>query len=64
MKDISLVLLQKEKDLLRVRKEIDALHFVIPLLAEDSVPFTPTNPVSPLAPVPRNKWPLEIQELR
>jgi len=36
MKDLSQVLRQKEMDIERVRKEIKALHFVIPLLAEDS----------------------------
>ncbi|MFZ0278302.1 MAG: hypothetical protein WA254_22915 [Candidatus Sulfotelmatobacter sp.] len=35
MKDISQVLSQKEMDIERVRKEIKALHFVIPLLAEN-----------------------------
>jgi len=36
MKDLSQVLSQKEMDLERVQKEIKALHFVIPLLAEDA----------------------------
>ena len=36
MKDLSQVLSQKEMDIERVRKEIKALHFVIPLLAEDA----------------------------
>lgn len=36
MKDLSQVLSQKERDVERVRKEIEALHFVIPLLAEDA----------------------------
>jgi hypothetical protein len=36
MKGLSQVLSQKEMDLERVRKEIKALHFVIPLLAEDA----------------------------
>ena len=34
MKDPYQVLSQKEMDIERVRKEIQALHFVIPLLAE------------------------------
>lgn len=34
MKDLSQVLSQKEMDIERVRKEIKALRFVIPLLAE------------------------------
>jgi hypothetical protein len=36
MKDLSQVLSQKERDIERVRREIKALHFVIPLLAEDA----------------------------
>lgn len=35
MKDPYQVLRQKETDIERVRKEIEALRFVIPLLAED-----------------------------
>ena len=41
MKDLSQVLSQKEMDIERVRKEIKALHFVIPLLAEDADWFEP-----------------------
>jgi hypothetical protein len=36
MKDPHQVLSQKERDIERVRKEIQALRFVIPLLAEDA----------------------------
>jgi hypothetical protein len=36
MKDLSQVLRQKELDIERVRKEVKALHFVIPLLAEEA----------------------------
>jgi hypothetical protein len=36
MKDLSQVLSQKEVDIERVRKEIKALHSVIPLLAENA----------------------------
>jgi hypothetical protein len=36
MKDPYQVLSQKERDIERVRKEIQALRFVIPLLAEDA----------------------------
>ena len=41
MNDLSQVLRQKEMDIERVRKEIKALHFVIPLLAEDADRFEP-----------------------
>jgi hypothetical protein len=36
MKDLYQLLSQKEMDIERVRREIEALHFVIPLLAEDA----------------------------
>lgn len=36
MKDLHQVLSEKQADIERVRKEIDALLFVIPLLAEDA----------------------------
>ena len=35
MKDLLEVLWQKEMDIARVRREIEALHQVIPLLAEE-----------------------------
>ena len=35
MKDVNLVLREKELDIVRVRKEVEALHLAIPLLAED-----------------------------
>ncbi len=34
-KDVNQVLREKELDVVRVRKEIEALHLAIPLLAED-----------------------------
>jgi len=36
MKDLYQVLEQKKMEMERVRREIEALHFVIPLLAEDA----------------------------
>jgi hypothetical protein len=36
MNDLHQVLSQKQRDIERVRREIDALRFVIPLLAEDA----------------------------
>ena len=35
MEDENLVLREKETELVRVRKQIEALHLVIPLLAEN-----------------------------
>ena len=39
MKDLYQVLEQKKMEMERVRREIEALHFVIPLLAEDADRF-------------------------
>ena len=36
MKDLHQVLEQKKTEIERVRKEIEALHFAIPLLADDA----------------------------
>ena len=36
MKDLYQVLRQKQMDIERVRRELEALHLVIPLLAEDA----------------------------
>ena len=36
MKDLYQVLEQKKIEIERVRREVEALHFVIPLLAEDA----------------------------
>lgn len=51
MKDLYQVLLQKEADIERVRQEIAALHFVIPLLTEDADwiehGFAPPPSISP-----------------
>ncbi len=35
MKDPSQILQQKEIDIERIRRQIEALHFVIPMLVED-----------------------------
>lgn len=45
MTDFYQVLRQKEMDIERVRREIEALRFVIPMLAEDTQPVS--VPVSP-----------------
>lgn len=59
MKDLYAVLLQKEKEVQRVRQEVEALRNVLPLLAE--------NP-SELAAAPQatksNKWPIEVTGAR
>ena len=35
MKDVNVVLREKEMDIVRIRREIEALRFAIPLLSED-----------------------------
>jgi hypothetical protein len=56
VKDPYTVLLQKEKDIQRVRHEIEVLRSVLPLLDEQAVP--PVEETTP--PKPTNKWPLEV----
>jgi hypothetical protein len=59
MKDVYEVLRQKEMDLARLRKEIEALRLVIPLLANP----TENSDAPYLAPeqVPKaNRWPLQV----
>ena len=48
MKDLYQVLSQKERDIERVRRELEALRFVIPLLAEDAdrIDHGPAPPLS------------------
>ena len=58
MKDLYHVLHQKEMDLARVRKEIETLHSIIPLLAEDR--DRPGNVTEAVSPAPgHGRWPLE-----
>ncbi|HKS72559.1 MAG TPA: hypothetical protein VJQ82_05135 [Terriglobales bacterium] len=60
MKDPYALLRQKENELQRLRREIEALRAVLPLLAEDvTTAFEPAP-----APVPNNKWPLEVTQRR
>ena len=60
VKDLYAVLVQKQDDIRRVRREIEALRFVIPLLADDPAP--PLEP--PRSAALTNKWPLEISSSR
>jgi hypothetical protein len=62
MKDLSQVLKQKKIELERVRREIEALRFVIPLLAEDAdwIEYGLTSPVLQFrgsGPVSAKGWP-------
>jgi hypothetical protein len=57
------VLRQKEMDLARLRQEVEVLQFVAPLLGERSDPLgDPPEFLGSAAP-PRNRWPLEVEEL-
>jgi hypothetical protein len=57
MKDVYAVLRQKEAEIMRVRREIEALRAVVPLLSDSG-----QDPAT--APAPRNKWPLQVREVR
>lgn len=60
MRNVREVLWQKEIDLVRVRKEVEALRCVAPILAEPRGNQT----VVPPAELPaKNRWPLQIEEL-
>jgi len=59
MKDITDVLLQKQQEILRVREEIEALRFIIPLLADEKPRHSADRDAVP-PPVVGNRWPLEI----
>jgi hypothetical protein len=61
MKDVFAVLREREIDLVRVREEVEALRFVIPLLAEEGAPARAIANVSASSPRPNNKWPLEVR---
>src|SRR6476659_3156944 len=56
MKDPYDILRQKEMELVRLRKEVEALRMIVPLLAEEHP--AQENPMS----ASRNKWPLDVGE--
>jgi hypothetical protein len=60
MKDPYALLLQKENELQRLRREIEALRAVLPLLAEDSTTAFDPSPTAGA----NNKWPLEVTKRR
>ena len=61
MKDLYEVLRQKEMEMGRLRKEVEALRKIIPLLAESNSAGAPES-ASPGA--VHNKWPLELNGQR
>jgi hypothetical protein len=65
MKNIYEVLREKEMDLARLRTEVDALRFVVPLLADriaeaDDVVRQPDIAWTPA--LQKNKWPLKVSD--
>jgi hypothetical protein len=61
MKDVYQVLREKELDVTRVRQEVEALRFAIPLLEEgaDSMNVIAAAPQLPFGHI--NRWPLHIE---
>ncbi len=58
MKDLYAVLIEKEKEVQRVRQEVEALRNVLPLLAEDPAETAKSLPNQ------NNKWPIEVTGAR
>jgi len=58
MKDPYAVLLQKEREMQRVRGEVEALRSILPLLSEEASAETPAQ--TKQAPTDRNRWPLQV----
>jgi len=63
VKDISQVLKEKERELLRVRQEVEALYIVIPLLGEEKAAHITSNDPGSVRGHNANRWPLEIDAL-
>ncbi len=69
MKNVFAVLREREMDLVRVREEVEALRFVIPLLAEETVSASAIasastsaiKDVSAISSRYSNKWPLDVR---
>jgi len=61
MKNIYEVLREKERSVVRLRDEVEALRLVAPLLAEhDSEASTSLPDMSLASALQRNKWPLDV----
>jgi hypothetical protein len=60
MKNVFAVLREREMDLVRVREEVEALRFVIPLLAEEAASASVMKDVSTIS-SRSNKWPLDVR---
>jgi len=62
VKDIYAVLLQKEKDVERVRHEIESLRYVATILS-DEMAVEPER-AQAAAVGTRNKWPLDMRDIQ
>ena len=64
MKDPHEVLRQKEMDMDRVRREVQALRGVIPLLEEQALhPVEMMERATSSPSIQRNRWPLDLGEV-
>jgi len=61
MKDVYQVLREKELDVTRVRKEVEALRFAIPLLMEGADSMNVVAPAPQLPSGHINRWPINIE---
>jgi hypothetical protein len=61
MKDVYQVLREKELDVMRVRKEIEALRFAVPLLTEEADSTNISAAASQLPSERINMWPLRVE---
>jgi hypothetical protein len=61
MKDVYQVLREKEMDVMRVREEVEALRFAIPLLEEGEDSMNVVAPAPQLPSGHSNRWPLHIE---
>lgn len=59
MKDPYAVLLQKEREMQRVRSEVEALRSIVPLLSDEPFSDKPQEAIS--SPADRNRWPLQMK---
>jgi len=62
VKDIYAVLLQKEKDVERVRHEIESLRYVATILTDEVI--AEPERMQAAAGGTRNKWPLDMRDIQ
>ncbi len=62
MRDLYEVLRQKERDLARVRHEVEALRFVAPMLADRNDQSPSRLEAVGMAAASSNRWPLKVQD--